>query len=180
MKATLSFLRISLSFPRKQESLAILLGLIAIVLIIGGCGDPPSAPPDQLKGDLVVMAFLPDSSLAAYMRLVLDGDTLVGDTAVVDLLTGDTLMVFHNPATLHGILAGNHQVITSAQVSESGTVVHYAGSQIVAVSGNTVAETEVRMLGLAPNFSLMDVSGNTIIMDDLTGRIRLLYFFSFT
>ena len=134
-------------------------------MILWGCGTPPGAPPDQLRGNILVTGVLPNDSLPDSIEILID-----------DAAWG----LFANPHLCEDVAAGTHLVEVLAREVATAETIEYSGAQQVAIVPDSTIETQFSLLGLAPNFALADIGGDSIWMDSLRGQVVLLYFFSST
>ena len=134
-----------------------------ILLSVGGCGDPPLPTPPPQTGALQVIAM----------------DTLVIDS--IDVGLDDVpLGRRHNPATLDGIVAGTHLLSVRDRLGfGQDTTVRVASGERSAVLMSI--QTEGPYVGsIAPAFRALSVTGDTIDLVKLRGRVVLLVLFEHT
>ncbi len=150
------------NLSRLGIGLTILSGL-AVVLC--GCGERPTAAPEQL-GSIIVTAQL-EGTPADTMLVILDDDTLGWRD---------------NPDTLYDVSAGNHLVgvSTIAALPTGGDTLLPPQFQSVAVFPGAISSSSftLELDREAPNFTLVDVLGDTVCLDSLAGQVKILYFFS--
>ncbi len=150
-----------------------LAGLLLLALV-WSCGETPPAP-EEWTGVITVTAVLPDDSLPDSIEITLD-DVLLGR--------------FANPHTL-SVIAGVHLLEVSAEVevAEDSIITYSSAPQRVEVLDEQEIQLAVHLttdvvapyVGYkAPDFNLADLDGDSVRSADLSGRIALLYFFSFT
>ena len=134
-------------------------------LLLFGCGDPPGAPPEQLRGNVLITGVLPSDSLPDSIEILID-----------EVRWG----LFANPHLCEGVVAGMHLVEVLAQEITAAETIEFSGAQHVAVLPDSTVEQQFSLLGLAPDFALADIEGDSVWMDSLRGEVVLLYFFSAT
>jgi hypothetical protein len=143
-------------------------------MLLWNCGEAPPAP-EEWTGTVVVTAVLPDDSLPDSIEITLDG-ALLGQ--------------FANPHTL-SVVAGVHLLEVSAEVevAEDSIITYSSAPQRVEVLDDQEIQLAVQLttdieapyVGYkAPDFRLTDLAGDSVRLEDLSGKIALLYFFSFT
>ncbi len=139
--------------------------LPAMVVLVFGCGDPPTSPPANQTGSLEIRGLLPDGSLPDSLEVVLD-----------DVSWGR----FSNPYLCANIAAGTHLVTVSSPVIVDSVMIAYSGAQQVTILPDTILQKDFTLLGLAPDFSLYSYDSSLVCLDSLAGKVVLLYFFSAT
>ena len=146
-----------------------IIGLLASLAFAGllffGCGTPPGAPPEQLRGNILVTGILPNDSLPDSIEILID-----------DAAWG----LFANPYLCEGVSAGTHLIEVLAREIANAETIEYSGARQVAVLPDSTVNQQFTLLGLAPDFTLIDIEGDTISMSALSGKVVLLYFFHST
>jgi len=157
--------------PSKPERMAMksAIMLTAALLIFGGlliisqCGKQPAPFPPEQTGHLRVTVM--DTTLIDSVAIKLD-DTELG--------------LQPNPALLTDIVAGLHQLFVY-NTTAAGT------TKVVEVRANRTAESWFWLSSVsphvgfqAPDFSVEDLGGNSISLQDLRGKVIILAFFEFT
>jgi hypothetical protein len=140
-------------------------GMIFAGMVLFGCGDPPGAPPGQLRGNLLVTGVLPNDSLPDSIEILMD-----------DAAWG----LFANPHLCEGVVAGMHLVEVLAREIANAETIEYSGAQQVIVAPDSTVDQQFVLLGLAPDFALTDIDGDTVSMSALRGKVVMLYFFHST
>jgi hypothetical protein len=148
-----------------DKTIGISAGLVFAGLLLFGCGDPPGAPPEQLRGNVLITGVLPSDSLPDSVEILID-----------DASWG----LFANPHLCEGVVAGTHLVEVLTRVIAAAETIEYSGAQQVAVLPDSTIETHFSLLGLAPDFTLTDIEGDTVSMSALSGKVVMLYFFHST
>jgi hypothetical protein len=146
-----------------------IIGLFACLAIAGlllfGCGTPPGAPPEQLRGNILITSVLPSDSLPDSIEILID-----------EVSWG----LFANPHLCEGVVAGMHLVEVLAREITAAETIEYSGAQHVAVLPDSTVEQQFSLLGLAPDFALYDLDSNLVSMSSLLGKVVMLYFFHST
>lgn len=137
--------------------------LLGAVLLLTNCGDPPASPPTELRGSIEISGIIVPDNIPADSILV-----------ILDL---DTLGRFANPHTCMDVFAGTHLVEVRAEKVVDSTIVEYLGAEQVTVEPFDTTQVEVSLLGIAPDFTLTDIDGDTVRLASLAGKVALLYFF---
>lgn len=136
--------------------------MLAVTILLGGCGDPPASPPEQLRGHLEVVGIMPNDSLADSVQITID-EVLLG--------------TFENPHLCENIVAGTHLVEVNTQEMSDSTLIEYSGAQQVTILPDSTIQRQFALLGLAPDFKLYDLDSNLVSMSSLSGKVVMLYFF---
>lgn len=148
-----------------DKIIGISAGLAFASLLLLGCGTPPGAPPEQLRGNVLVTGVLPSDSLPDSIEILID-----------EVNWGQ----FANPYLCEGVVAGTHLVEVLAREIAAAETIEYSGAQHVAVLPDSTVEQQFSLLGLAPDFTLTDIEGDTVSMSALGGKVVMLYFFHST
>lgn len=149
-----------------------IVAFIAAVVVLWGCGDPPTTAVEQ-RGAIEVTGILPNDSLTDSITITLDEDSLG---------------CFANPHCCENLLAGTHLVGVGAMDHQGDTTVEYwSMPQLVEVrfDETTLVEfhlvTEAPYVGnVAPDFALYDLDSNLVSLSGLEGEVVMLYFFTST
>ena len=145
------------------------IGLLACLAFAGmllfGCGTPPGAPPEPLHGNMLVTGVLPNDSLPDSIEITID-----------EAPWG----LFANPHLCESVVVGMHLVeVLTREIAEAETI-EYSGAQQVVVAPDSTVAPQFALLGLAPDFTLTDIEGDTVSMSALSGKVVMLYFFHST
>jgi hypothetical protein len=143
-------------------------------LLFWGCGDPPQAPTEQ-RGNVIVRGTLPDGNLADSMQITLDDNNLGYHT---------------NPDTLTNLWAGTHRISVKTYQNYQGSILEYLNIPHMVTVGP--AQTTVDVCSLtadipiapyvgfrAPDFNTLDLDSQIVCLDSLSGKVALIYFWSF-
>jgi hypothetical protein len=134
-----------------------------ILLLVSGCGDPPVAIPPPQTGSINIIAM----------------DTATIDS--IDVGLDDMPMGrWKNPATLYDIIAGTHLLAVRDRLGfGEDTIVRVADAEQSSVLMRI--QTEGPYVGsFAPAFRTKSVTGDTIDLVMLRGKVVLLAFFEHT
>ncbi|MBM4162334.1 MAG: hypothetical protein FJ217_14690 [Ignavibacteria bacterium] len=130
---------------------------------LAGCGDPPAAMPAPSTGSIRILAMDTASIRSIYFKL---DDVEYGKRP--------------NPYVLDGVVVGLHKLFVYDETS--------AGvSTMVEVLRNRQSDATVWLLSegpyvgnMAPNFTAQTITGDTIGLQRLRGKVVLLAFFEHT
>ncbi|MBU0517429.1 peroxiredoxin family protein [bacterium] len=160
---------------RPNLIITVSLLLAAFILLFSGCGDAPTDPVEQ-RGTLVINGIMPSGSPADSVWIMLDSETLG---------------TFANPHQT-SVFAGNHflEVKSFVYVNPDSSTDYFSAPQYVEVLNNQTViaefqlETDIPIApyagAMAPDFTVFDIASNQISLADLSGKIAVLYFYSFT
>ena len=143
--------------------LTILVSSVIFGLFFAGCGDPPAATPAPSTGSIRILAMDTASIRSIYLKL---DDVEYGKRP--------------NPYVLDGVVVGLHKLFVYDETNAGVSI-------MVEVLRNRQSDAAVWLLSegpyvgnVAPNFIAQSVTGDSIELQRLRGKVLLLAFFEHT
>jgi len=174
---------------RPKELTTIVL-VLSVFMLLSGCGDAPTEPVKQY-GSIVIDGQLGIVTPPDTNTIWVDADsiTIWLDNTSTDL--DSSLGTFANPHTLN-VLAGTHYIRTQSLNYENPDPpeIFSSSPQMIEVGGDQTVEATFPMSTgtptgpyanfMSPDFTIIDLQDNEYTLSSLSGKITILYFWSFT